>query len=42
MLAVLLFGQVFEGAEGMIVWTAAALALGMPPGPQRKAEFISQ
>jgi hypothetical protein len=40
MLGVLLFGQVFQGPEGMIVWTAAALALGTPPVPQRKANFI--
>ncbi len=33
MLAVLLFGQVFVGVEGMVVWTAAGLALSMPiPG----------
>jgi hypothetical protein len=41
MLAVLLFGQVFQGPEGIIIWTAAALALGKPAAPRRKAKFVS-
>jgi len=41
MLAVLLFGQVFQGPEGMIIWTAAALALSTPAAAQRKAKFAS-
>ncbi len=40
LLAVLLFGQVFAGAIGMIVWTSAALALYSPVTP-RKAKFNS-
>jgi hypothetical protein len=35
MLAVLLFGQIFQGPAGLITWTAAALALGGPVARQR-------
>ena len=39
MIAVLLFGQVFQSAVGMIVWTTAALVLGAPAGQQRKVRL---
>jgi hypothetical protein len=35
MMAVLLFGQVFSGPEGMIVWTAVGLALTAPETSRR-------
>jgi len=35
MMAVLLFGQVFAGPEGMIVWTAVGLALTAPETARR-------
>ncbi len=38
MMAVLLFGQVFSGPEGMIVWTAVGLALTAPE-TSRRARF---
>ena len=39
MLAVLLFGPIFQGPEGMIVWAAAGLVLGAPAAPRQKAKL---
>jgi hypothetical protein len=42
-LTVLLFGQVFEGPKGVIVWTAAALALATRPGhSERQSSFYNE